>query len=127
MDDLDNFLTRISKENKFDDSIPQKKEPKPISENKNGKMDGSLLFEGESRRKSILDDLDVHVSDDEKQYFTESTNNNSEMKSLIRQVLREELESFFKDKFILKESGDTETIVFKIGNSVFKGKLELLQ
>ena len=49
------------------------------------------------------------------------------MKSLIRSVLREELENFFKDKFILKESGDVETIVFKIGDSIFKGKLELLK
>jgi hypothetical protein len=126
MSELDNFLTRISKENKFEDSVPTKNPPKRVVGNDDSKMDGSLLFEGDSKRKSILDELDIHITEDEKQYFKESPNN-VDMKSLIRSVLREELENFFKDKFILKESGDVETIVFKIGDSIFKGKLELLK
>lgn len=126
MSDLDSFLARISKDSKFNDSASTDKHKKDVVDGGNDKIDGSLLFEGNSHRKSILDDLNIDINEDEKKYFTE-TNSNSSMKSLIREVLREELQTFFKDKFILKESGDFETIVFKIGDSIFKGKLELLK
>ena len=54
---------------------------------------------------------------------------------MVRRVVREELtktlpsimQNFFQDKLVLKESGQKDEIIFKIGESIFRGKLELVK
>lgn len=127
MDNLDHFLSNLSKQNKFYDldDAPKVQVDKPINEEK---IDGSVLFKDSQNKKSILDEIEINLTESEKKYFN-STNQNQQSLNTdqIRQIFREELSKYFEDKFLLKESGDFETIVFKIGNSVFKGNLELLK
>jgi len=58
---------------------------------------------------------------------TSSNTTSSLTEAQIRQIFREELSSFLKDKTILKESKDNQVIYFKVGNSLFKGNMTLVK
>lgn len=66
----------------------------------------------------------------------ENNNIDSDIDDLaIRKIFREELknllpkilEDFYKDKMVLERTGQKDEILFKVGETLFKGKMELLK
>lgn len=147
MSNIDNFLANLSKDVSIDDSKPNKKTVvKENSASKSSKtkskkskdddfkMDGNILFEGQQgEHKSILDDInlpeDTDFRLDPEIENTRSLNESSEVNENIRAIIREELDSYFKNKMILGESSssDAQIIFLKVGNSLFKGNMEFVK
>lgn len=130
-DSLDNFLSNLSQSSKFgfeEDNV-EKKEPVKIVES-DGDFDVSLLYDFSDlsfTQNSILEDLNISILKDEKNNFNDISPSNQLTESQVRKIFKEEINNFFKDKTLLKESSDPQIIYFKVGNNLFKGNLELVK
>lgn len=132
---MDRFLDQFAKAKniKFSDEedseIVEPQEIKKPTEKLNFNVD-SLLNESKTNR-SILDDINPVITDKDYENFKALNEASSKSKTLdetqIRRLMQEELEKFFKDKYVLTESADKETIYFKVGDSLFKGELKLIK
>lgn len=130
-DSLDNFLSNLSQSSKFgfEEDIVEKKEPVKIVESDKN-FDVSLLddfYDSSFKQNSILEDLNISISKDEKNNFNDISPSNQLTESQVRKIFKEEMNNFFKDKTLLKESSDPQIIYFKVGNNLFKGNLELVK
>lgn len=130
-DSLDNFLSNLSQSNKFsfEEDIVEKKEPVKIVES-DGDFDVSLLYDFSDlsfKQNSILEDLNISILKDEQNNFKNISPSNQLTESQVRKIFKEEMNNFFKDKTLLKESSDPQIIYFKVGNNLFKGNLELVK
>jgi hypothetical protein len=130
-DSLDNFLSNLSQSNKFsfEEDVVEKKEPVKIVES-DGDFDVSLLYDFSDlsfKQNSILEDLNISILKDEQNNFKNISPSNQLTESQVRKIFKEEMNNFFKDKTLLKESSDPQIIYFKVGNNLFKGNLELVK
>jgi hypothetical protein len=136
MDDvMDRFLGQFAKNKniKFEETSEPIKTIVEEKENINFDVN-SLLKEGRTKRHSILDDINPIITDEDYKNFNELNevavkhNSNSNLsENRIREIMQEELTEFFKSKYVLTESLDTEIIYFKVGDSLFKGELKLVK
>jgi hypothetical protein len=128
---LDNFLSNLSQTSKFgfEEEVVEKKESVKLEES-NEEFDVSLLHDFSDRQfkqKSILEDLNLLITEDEQNHFKDISPSNQLTESQVRKIFKEEINNFFKDKTLLKESSDPQIIYFKVGNNLFKGNLELVK
>lgn len=136
MDDvMDRFLDQFAKKKniKFEETSEPIKTIVEEKENINFDVN-SLLKEGRTKRHSILDDINPIITDEDYKNFNElnevAVKHNSNFnlsENRIREIMQEELTEFFKSKYVLTESLDTEIIYFKVGDSLFKGELKLVK
>jgi len=132
---MDRFLGQFAKNKniKFEETSEPIKTIVEEKENINFDVN-SLLKEGRTKRHSILDDINPIITDEDYKNFNELNevavkhNSNSNLsENRIREIMQEELTEFFKSKYVLTESLDTEIIYFKVGDSLFKGELKLVK
>jgi hypothetical protein len=128
---LDNFLSNLSQTSKFgfEEEVVEKEESVKLEES-NEEFDVSLLHDFSDRQfkqKSILEDLNLLITEDEQNHFKDISPSNQLTESQVRKIFKEEINNFFKDKTLLKESSDPQIIYFKVGNNLFKGNLELVK
>lgn len=133
-DELDSFLSNISKKNNFNFGEKSTEKPKvKVEEKKNSTPNFNVSDLLESKQStSILKDIPVSLTEEERQYFknlnTDSKDEKSSLsESRIRDIMQEELQKFFKGKTVLKESEASDIIYFKIGKSLFKGVMQLVE
>ena len=131
---LDNFLTNIAQQNS---AFEEKPKEKPATKKKPKKdddfsMDSTALFEGVKPSNSILEQIGLSSYADDTDAFydfpsTETEKNSSLTESQVRNIFREEMDRFFKEKQVITESNNPQIIYFKVGNSLFKGTMELVK
>ena len=135
MAEMDRFLDQFAKTKNI--KFSEKEDSEPIESNEIKKTTeridfnvDSLLNESKTNR-SILDDINPVITDKDYENFKALNEASSKAKTFdetqIRRLMQEELEKFFKDKYVLTESADKETIYFKVGDSLFKGELKLIK
>lgn len=128
MADINSFLNKISKNINFIETEREKKQH--LKEDEAINFNVSPIQKTQNKSISEL----VKINSD-KSFVNEVTNkglkgNNEEIREIIKEELDKfkiELAEFFAEKTLLQESEDKETIVLKIGNHVFKGKMSLVQ
>lgn len=128
MKDINQLLNKISKTTNFNET---ERERNKINESKTDEIDFNISpIQKKQAPKSITEMVSLKTSPPEQKSNT-STNANSELiRSIIKEeldIFKEELAEFFATKTFLQESEDKETIILKIGDHVFKGKLSLVQ
>ena len=137
MEVTDQFLNQFVKKNKinFGDEIEDGVKT-PIIESKSKIKENldfdvkSLLNEGKIKRHSILDDINPVITEEDYKHFNDLETVSTKTianENNIRAIIREELEDFFKSKYVLTESADTEVIYFKVGDTLFKGELKVIK
>lgn len=132
---LDNFLSNIAEQsNGFDEKPKQTSSPKKKSKKEDDfAIDARALLETITPTSNILDDIGVSSfsSDADAFYdFPPAQNpktSTSLTESQIRGIFREEMDRYFKEKQVLTESSNPQIIYFKVGNSLFKGTMELVK
>lgn len=128
---IDQLLNKVNKTVKIDgidaNTSTIIKEEKVVDKGSKMEMfDVPLLRE---QKSSILSQINPKITDQDKKALGELSKLSSDasLKPLIMECLNEFMSEYFKDKTLLTESADPQTIYLKIGNSLFKGSLTLME
>jgi hypothetical protein len=146
MSNIDNFLASISQEVNIDqnEKINESKNVKTTKpKSKKKKVDEEISFDtnglfGENNYDNPLPVWSTITENNEIINETVVTTNESVIENdnvvgvdikTIREVIREELDDYFKQKMVLEESsaGNAQVIFLKVGNSLFKGNMEFVK
>lgn len=131
---LDNFLSNIAQQSNFDEKPKEKQASKKKPKRDDDfSMNADVLLEGVKPSSSILDQIGTSsISSDFDAFYdfppAENPKTSTSLtESQVRSIFREEMDRFFKEKQVLSESSNPQVIYFKVGNSLFKGTMELVK
>lgn len=131
---LDNFLSNIAQQSNFDEKPKEKQTSKKKPKRDDDfSMNADVLLEGVKPSSSILDQIGTSsISSDFDAFYdfppAENPKTSTSLtESQVRSIFREEMDRFFKEKQVLSESSNPQVIYFKVGNSLFKGTMELVK